>query len=148
MTTPEINVLQKRIHEEENERVGDVRNAYQRDKARVIHSAAFRRMQGKTQVMVVGEGDFHRTRLTHSIEAAQIGEGLINRLTSTYKDDEQIVTWLKNVPCRPPFLGITKVALWCSYTQPPLCMSMRHDRPCTSLSRVAWPAVVSWARCV
>ena len=52
------------------------RSEFEIDKGRIIHSEAFRRLQAKTQVLQTSEGDFHRNRLTHSIEVAQIGKGI------------------------------------------------------------------------
>jgi dGTPase len=58
----------------------DYRTAYQRDRDRIIHTTAFRRLEYKTQVFLITEGDYYRTRLTHTIEVAQIGRTIARAL--------------------------------------------------------------------
>lgn len=58
----------------------DARTPAETDYARIVHSSAFRRLQGKTQILALGDDDFYRTRLTHSLEVAQVATGVIQQL--------------------------------------------------------------------
>ncbi|MCP4290330.1 MAG: dNTP triphosphohydrolase [bacterium] len=69
--------------EELDPRDPDYRSVFQRGRDRLIHNAAFRRLQAKTQVFLSGEYDFYRTRLTHSIEVSQIAGSITRYLNST-----------------------------------------------------------------
>ncbi len=66
-----------RLYDEEE---SAFRSCFQRDRDRIIHSSAFRRLKHKTQVFVEHEGDFYRTRLTHSIEVAQVARTIAGAL--------------------------------------------------------------------
>jgi len=67
---------------------------YQRDRARIIHSASFRSLQSKTQVLGLGESDFYRTRLTHSLEVAQVGSGICEWL----RDQPELADYAQLIP--------------------------------------------------
>ncbi|MDD8018148.1 MAG: dNTP triphosphohydrolase [Bacteroidota bacterium] len=79
-------------------RKDDYRTPFEQDRDRIIHTSAFRRLQAKTQVFLSGEYDFYRTRLTHSLEVAQIGRAICTYLhrnskhfSETYCIDSNLV---------------------------------------------------------
>jgi dGTPase len=64
----------------------DARTPDDVDYARVIHCASFRRLQGKTQILNLGDSDFYRTRLTHTLEVAQLAHGIVAHLKKFFAD--------------------------------------------------------------
>ncbi len=86
----------------------DYRNAFQIDRDRIIHAHAFRKLQSKTQVFLSGEYDFYRTRLTHSMEVAQIGRSICHYLRKgggMLRDDFHIDGDLVEAVCLAHDLG-------------------------------------------
>ena len=99
----------------------DHRDPYERDRTRVIHCPAFRRLQRKTQILGTDEGDFHRTRLTHSLEVASIGCSIARHFSLNHQlhelegllpsDDLMSVICLLHDIGHPPFGHGGEVAL-------------------------------------
>ncbi len=77
---------------EGKQRQNDHRSPYQRDRGRILHSEAFRCLQAKTQIHAIGENDFYRTRLTHSLEVAQIGNSLRSKLSQDVKGFQAVTS--------------------------------------------------------
>lgn len=83
------------------ERESRYRTAFQRDRDRIIHSAAFRRLEYKTQVFVNDEGDYYRTRLTHTLEVAQVAR-TVARALRVNEDLVEAITLAHDLG-HPPF---------------------------------------------
>jgi dGTPase len=89
-------------------RPDDYRTPFQVDRDRILHTSAFRRLQSKTQVFLSGEYDFYRTRLTHSLEVAQVGRSICQRLkqrSDQLSDDYYIDADLVEAACLSHDLG-------------------------------------------
>jgi dGTPase len=111
---------QREVIEHEGYEREEYRTAWRRDYARLIHSAAFRRLQGKTQLFPGMESDFFRNRLTHSLEVAQIAKSIALRLNHTesfFSGDNAIDTDLVETAAlahdlgHPPFGHNGEIAL-------------------------------------
>lgn len=74
----------------------DHRDPYERDRTRVIHCPSFRRLQRKTQILGTDEGDFHRTRLTHSLEVDSIGRSIVRNLITNQNQQMILASLLPN----------------------------------------------------
>ena len=84
----------RRSGHEKQRSIADHRDPYERDRTRLIHSEAFRRLQRKTQIFGTREGDFHRTRLTHSLEVDSIARSLVHNLRTQLIGQEKILVFL------------------------------------------------------
>lgn len=93
----------------EKELEDDTRFPFQRDRDRIIHTQAFRRLQGKTQVFVAGEGDHYRTRLTHTMEVAQLSRDMARTL-SLNEDLAECIALAHDLG-HPPFAHMGEAAL-------------------------------------
>ena len=97
MIPPLNSAWTERRSESRSPRQDDARDPFDVDYARVIHSGSFRRLQGKTQILNLGDGDFYRTRLTHSLEVGQIAGGIVRHLMK-YGADHPAVGYLPPLP--------------------------------------------------
>lgn len=97
MSKYDLGGWQERRSGRTDRRVHDQRPEQERDRSRIIHAASFRRLQGKTQVLGITESDFHRTRLTHSMEVAQISRGIVYQLQAEHASDSVMLGALPDI---------------------------------------------------
>ena len=86
---------------EEIEEISSIRTPYERDRDRIIHSTSFRKLKHKTQVFIESDSDYYRTRLTHSLEVAQIARSLC-RAMNLNEDLGEVVSLAHDLG-HPPF---------------------------------------------
>lgn len=84
----------------------DARDPWETDYGRIIHSSSFRRLQGKTQILNLGDSDFYRTRLTHSLEVGQIAKGLVQQIKKNFGHIPEILQVLPD-PTMAQAIGFT-----------------------------------------
>ena len=96
-----------RLYPEEESRF---RSPFQRDRDRIIHASAFRRLKHKTQVFIEHEGDYFRTRLTHSIEVAQVARTVAAALGLNVELTEAVA--LAHDLGHPPFGHTGEEEIW------------------------------------
>ncbi len=109
-----------------SEQADPARDPYQRDRDRIVHSAAFRRLEYKTQVFVNHEGDLFRTRLTHSLEVAQIARSVARNL-HLHEDLTEAISLAHDLG-HTPFGHAGQDALHdCMQTYRPGCGGFEHN---------------------
>ncbi|MBC6445370.1 MAG: deoxyguanosinetriphosphate triphosphohydrolase [Alphaproteobacteria bacterium GM202ARS2] len=101
-----VSLCRGRLHPEPED---NYRTPWQRDKDRILHSVAFRRLELKTQVFMATEGDHHRTRLTHTLEVAQIARSLA-RCLAVHEDLTEAIALAHDLG-HPPFGHVGETAL-------------------------------------